>query len=820
MMTAIELPANWASRFGLALSPLFEARETEIEGSHHVLLDGGYGSFAMSVANEQIWRDLEPASWSWSSNLPHHVTITDREVAVLRWDNPVAEVLTRRSVESQMEAFYSYLTADRVKSNQRVVDQMLIIFKRIRSLVADARIDDHKSIDAYLAFLEVVAARSANPVQPSHGFLFSAGEEILAALSSSAVEALYEDVAAKARPSTPLRLYPELAIRHAGSEIFQEAHFELLSVPSPDLFGYAAPAESRHTTRGGAHFTPPALARSIVEQALAQIPDCADRDQLVIFDPACGSGAFLHEAARSLRRIGFDGQLVMIGRDTSAPAVSMARFVLEKAKADWTPKGGYTINIEIGDSLVDRLPSADFILMNPPFVAWSALTTIQREQMRDILGQKLTGRGDFSMAFVTRAIEALKPGGVVGTLLPGSLLTLQAAEGWRNDLLDQADLCFVASLGDYGLFAYALVQVAATVFRKRYPNEKQGENVTALITGNNADATGDAFRTLRRRSGAEVEAVEKSDWRLFKTSASRLRDRATWRLISPRTETAIKRMIDIGGAVPIGSLFDVRQGVRTGANPVFLLSEAQVRALPLDEQIWFRPAIMNDGIQSGSIDAKDYVFYPYNSDGLVFADEGHLSEAVPQYYGMYLKPQKSRLEKRASISRGSRKDWWGLSERRVWALSKEPRIVSKYFGGVGGFATDLNAENIVVQGFAWFPKWVVGDDSNDDELSIEEIDIRNLLSAYAALMNSSVFSRVLEIFSPHVAGGQYDLSPRYVNSIPVPNFSVLATDERAGKAITRLARLGYNARTDDTDWRSVVDRLTTELYGSEFIAQI
>ena len=127
-MTDQDIPSFWAAHFGLALTPLFEANEASVSGSHHVLLDGGYGSFALSVSEEQIWNDRIPANWSWSSNLQHHVTVTDREVAVVRWDKPTPELLTRSSVENQIDNFYAYLASDRVKSNQRVVDYMLTIF--------------------------------------------------------------------------------------------------------------------------------------------------------------------------------------------------------------------------------------------------------------------------------------------------------------------------------------------------------------------------------------------------------------------------------------------------------------------------------------------------------------------------------------------------------------------------------------------------------------------------------------------------------------------------------------------------------------------
>src|SRR5690606_10674643 len=114
-------------------------------------------------------------------------------------------------------------------------------------------------------------------------------------------------------------------------------------------------------------------------------------------------------------------------------------------------------------------------------------------------------RGDLSMAFVTRALRALAPEGVLGTLMPASLLTLRAAAAWRDDLLDQADLRFIALLGDYGLFAYALVQVAAAVFCKPRPDSKRQDSVRALVSANDPEATGNALRAIRRADRFSVD---------------------------------------------------------------------------------------------------------------------------------------------------------------------------------------------------------------------------------------------------------------------------------------------------------------------------
>ena len=821
-MTVHDIASCWAARFGLALTPLFEEKEASPPGSHSVLLDGGAGSFALSVSKERIWKGRTAADWSWSSNLPHHVTVTDREVAVVRWDKPSPELLTRSSVESQIEHFYRYLAADRVKSSQRVVDYMMTIFRRVRSLVADAQIDDDRSIDVYLAFLAEAIERAAGSGHRSHGgdSARREREELLRSLSNSGVENLFEDVTSPSSSEFRLTLIPSLAIRHAGSEIFQEAHFELFRAPRPDLFGYVGPAESSQITRGGAHFTPPALARSIVEQALAQLPDLAGRKRLVILDPACGSGSFLHEALRTLRRTNFRGLLIIAGRDTSRPAISMAKFVLKNASADWSPAGGCEIDIQQGDSLAPRPPAADVVLMNPPFVAWPALTTEQRQQMKDILGPSLKGRVDLSMAFVARALECLAPGGVLGTLLPGSLLTLQSADAWRQFLLDQADLRFIASLGDYGLFTYAQVQVAAAVLVKPQSDGDQRQTVTALVTANDPEATGNALRTLRRTGHSPANLSGDNSWRLFHISAGSFRRRATWRLTSPQTEQALSRLMDVGGAVPIGDLFDVHQGVLTGSNSVFLLTTSQVEKLPQKERKWFKPAIMNESIKNGQIEVRHRVFYPYNQQGLIITSEAELVRLLPVYFEHFLKPERSRLEKRTSVVRASRPYWWGLAERRAWALDPQPRLVSKYFGGPGGFAIDLEARYLVVQGYAWFPKWTLPIEDIDIETVPLGHPIQDILAAYMAVMNSTPFVRLLEIYSTHVAGGQFNLSARYVKPIPIPNLPALSADERTGQLITSLAALGHRPRFSEPDWRVTADRLTTELFGGDIFSQV
>ncbi|MFC2252621.1 class I SAM-dependent DNA methyltransferase [Labrys portucalensis] len=806
-----EVAQSWAERFGLATAPLFERGETDRPQDHTVLLDGGFGSFAMSETEEPIWRDPQIASWAWSSNLPHHVTVSDTVVAVRRWDSPRAEEFSRTSIETQIEPFYEYLITDRVRSTRRVVDHVLQLFKGVRSLVADAGMQDERSIDVFLAFLGTLIEREK---EADGVYETRTAAELLRALPPGGLDALMREIDQRTSLQA-FRLFPSLAVRHAGSDIFQEAHFELIRTPGVDLFGYSGLAESRAVTRGGAHFTPAPLARSIAENSLAQIKNLHGRQELTVLDPACGSGAFLQEAVRTLRRMGYAGRLRLIGRDISPAAIAMARFVVNHTVVDWSPDGGVVVDVEAADSLEVPLPAADVVVMNPPFMAWSALEPQQRDQVRTVLGARQQGRADLSMAFVTRALDVLNDGGVLGALLPASLLTLQAAQEWRRDIIERGELRLLASLGEYGLFAHALVQVSAVVVSKPGGAEDRSGLFRAIVSTNSADATGNALRMLRRMPEQDQAESPDGSWRIFQLPVDKLQTRPTWRITSPKMEAALSRLLEAGASAMV-DLFEVRQGVRTGDNKAFLLDQVQYNALPPRERRFFRRAIMNSSIQDGKIKETFWVFYPYGDPELALIDENALRDSVPTFFRKNLEPRRASLSTRTSV--GNNLNWWDLSRSRVsWALDERPRIISKYFGGTGGFAIDLRAEYITVQGFAWLPKW---EDETSGEDEIEVLPSIDLICAYSALMNSGKFAKVLEFYSPHVAGGQFDLSPRYVDNVVVPNLVELARDQRAGRLIARLTSLGREPRLSDPDWCAAVDRIAAELYGVDFFEEV
>lgn len=827
-MTDPSLGAVWSQRFGLARSPMFTVENDVLPGTHEVLLDGGYGSFGLSVVEERSDPAIA-AGWAWSSDLPHHVTVSSKDVQVVRWDAASEEqVYSLESINRDPDGFYRFLCRDRLRSNRTVVQHLVSLFGRVRSLVAYARLPDDRAIDAFVTILGDLIAGDDAPADIAAFGLPSDADDLRKQLAGPTLDEALREIRTAPATLSALKLHPNLAIRHAGGQLFQEAHFDLVRAPQPDMFGYVEAVISTKNSRGGTHFTPPALARSIVDHTILQLDEVSQRANLTICDPACGSAAFLHEALRGLQRAGFDGALQIVGRDVSSPAIAMARFTLALALRDWQPAGKATLDLALADSLAEpSFPESDLTVMNPPFISVIAQTAEQKTQLREIVGEKAGSRGDYSMAFVTRALEALRTGGAMGTLFPANLLTHEAATPWREQLARDGDVRLLASIGDFGLFSQALVHVACAVIAK---DSSRSREFTALVTGNDASATGDALRELRRAHGRPPTiATGDEQWKLFATDSGVLEEKMPWRILGPK-QRGLLDALEAAQTPTVSKLFDVAQGVQTGNLKAFLFDDDGFHKLnlPAGEKGYFRDAVMTDSIEGGRIEKTYHMFFPHGRNGPLFESEDELLAAVPTYYRKILKPNEAALKARASILRSKRGDWWGLMHPRTgsFAFDDQPRLVSKFFGAEGSFALDENAQYLPSTGHVWTPKKdAIGSSSLDNEdgedfaEGVATAASLEVMRAYSTLLNSKFFVNLVSMRSVTISGGQFDLSSRFVSSVFLPDLWEKTRNPRLGINVKRLAQITSARERLEPIFSADIERLVSELYGVPELAE-
>jgi len=557
-------------------------------------------------------------------------------------------------------------------------------------------------------------------------------------------------------PYTGCELHPKLLFRHASSRLYQEAHLEIERNPQ----GYFSGLEPTHEPVGVAsprdvRFTPPNLARALVQKALETMPD--RRGDLTILDPACGSGVFLVEAIRELSADAniHDRKIREVGYDISPISEYTTRFCLDHATHN--TRGSRTVQTEIVkcDSLDHPWVTADIILMNPPFIPWERMSSEQRRKVTDELGDAAKKRPDIAMAFVTKAVRSLTPGGVLGCVLPASLLTSQTGLPWRERLSEQGSLQLLGCFEGYKYFPTSLVETAFIVYRKHSESKQKARSVEVLISNEGSEDA--ALRTLRLEYDAIIgtKGVER-----FRRSTQAFTPES-WRPLRQKAYNEKDRIADLG--LPrVGDLFVIRQGVRLG-HSVFLLRESQYKELDRKEKQFFFPAAGGGAIRNGQLQKREYVFYPYATDGTALIEsEAALQSRMPTYYSRYLAPIKHKLAAR----KGYDTTWWELYRKRSWQTTLSPRLVSTYFGESGSFAFDEDGQYITVNGHAWFWAKDTVALSEDTQVPFEQTPA---VWAYLAILNSKAFEEIMSLFSVRLQGGQMRLEARFLSRVPLPD---------------------------------------------------
>jgi adenine-specific DNA-methyltransferase len=337
----------------------------------------------------------------------------------------------KKSVLNNLEKFHEYLENSVPTRGNTIVSHAIQIFSNLRALLGD-QADGVHSLRAFLYLLASVTDKQ-DEVDINVWRLNENVFDIVNKIYPDDWLVLKEKFIKGKLLDNLIPNFP-LMLRHASGVLFQEAHREVTLYNQQHLrIGGFLPTPSTVSaeTKGiGIHFTPPALARNMVEEAMYRIEDSPS---ICIFDPACGSGEFLRESLRLLELKSYLGDIKIIGWDVSEAACDMAEFILA-----WEARhlqNHVDVDIQCINSLdpeVNWPSDVDIILMNPPFVAWPNMTPEQKDFVQEALGNAVKNRIDMSYAFLWKAINSLRLGGVLGTVLPASFLDSKSAETLRE----------------------------------------------------------------------------------------------------------------------------------------------------------------------------------------------------------------------------------------------------------------------------------------------------------------------------------------------------------------------------------------------------
>lgn len=770
-----DMKGIFASRMGML--PVGLAHNRQRDDKRFAMLDGGIHNFCLDVrpnADSEMFRND-----AWSSNMCNYIHVDGDTLKLYTLSKLEPELLPVKYVVEHINKFYQYLGLNH-RNDQNVVSFLIDQFRVIRNSLREKDVAEY-SLRLFLYMLSAVQNDSMNTYQKDFSDVLQDADKYLVEDTIERIKVGIAEYGFKADI--------DLVLRHASGQLFEDANFLANYSSQLELFPSAKINYSANPNTVGTFYTPAFIARSIVEEALEQL-DLKNREVLTIFDPACGSGEFLSEALRQLKMKDYRGTLKVIGWDISPIAILISEFMLGFERREWKDVK-FDTELKMTDSLSEKWPEAvDLILMNPPYISWSLMSKEQRDMARSILGGE--GTPNTSSVFYYLASQSLRPNGVIGALVPTSLLYSTSHKKIREEAFEKVIPILIGQLGYY-VFRSAFVDVSVIIASNA---KKDKHNTLMLWSANKEGASHDALRNLRMLRLSSSNGITSSErFSIYEVPTASIRTNNLWIPMSTdekEMKESLEGLVLRDVLVRISDVFTVSQGARTGMNDVLIIDSSAYSSLPAEEKQFFRPTVNSDSLTNGILSHVHYLFFPYPEQESGIFSESDLDEKLQSFYRRTLLPHKAQLSRRSGIDP---EKWWLLTRPRTWQFEKSLKMVSTEFGHSGNFGIDVTGEYVVERGNGWFLK--------DPKMSEEALYV------YVAIFNNPFFDELLSIYSNRLAGNNcYVLENKHVKDIPIPDFNHLENEVRRFLYETGLAIINGNPYNVEK-----VGRVIRNMYG-------
>lgn len=768
---------------GLLKVPLLHNQAAELE--YYALLNGEKNNLCLdcNVARESEW--YRRMAWSSGNNI--YIGFGNGQCHIFRFDRPQIESYEQRLVFDNTEKFFKYLGKYDSNIENNIVPYVLRTYRQLRNEIRTI----NSGIDSLRALLYLLASsRDREKPNLDKWGLSAQDAEIIQAIEPNKWDMIAETFTRGIR-LTDKWLQPDidLILRHTSGKLFEEANY-IANLPSQlTLFPDEKIRYSNVTMQDGAYFTPSFVARSIVEETLSHV-NLKDKNKLTIFDPACGAGGFLVEALRQLKNMPFEKPVEVIGWDKADTAVMMSKFVLNFEKQEWGEQ--LKCEIEKIDSLSGEPwpQGVDILLMNPPFLSWDKMSSCPslRDQVAATIPE--VPKANLAAAFFSIAVDTVSNGGVLGAVVPTRLLNDQNYEQLRKHLRDNMSLKLIGNLGSY-VFENVLAYTSMIVATKAI--DSTGET-TVLWTDNKVGTAGKGLKALRKYHYSNA-IMESNDYSVYEVNG--FQNQKSWRTdnyknlhLKQRLNSSLKK----GLLKNAGNLFDIQQGVRTGANRVFIVSEDFVLSLPESERAYFRPSADNVAIDMGHLYRINFMFYPRTKGLDSIEDEEMLQQLLPETYHRLLLPAKKKLSERPSMV--GNPCWWNLTRHRSYLEEKKAKMLSTEFGHSGSFAIDYEGVFVVERGYIW---------NLNKKMFKQQI---KYAEAYLAFFVSDYMNTLLEFYGEKLAGAEvYKLGLSYVKNVPLPDLSLQVFEDYIPKLRFFAQMMKEDAYWDSEELNALVNKM-------------
>ena len=474
--------------------------------------------------------------------------------------------------------------------------------------------------------------------------------------------------------------------------------------------------------RNGVVYTPASVVELILDNVLPLNTD--ELARAIICDPACGDGAFLvgvaHRVLARLERADALGALRRLtGYDIDRSAVSRCRARLDAIVKNWYPSEHIDWNVRQRNSLQRRLFDDDYgqfthVVGNPPYVRVQHLERSGRQQLA---GQwnVIRGATDLYLVFYELGLHLARKGGMVGFITPSSWLRSDSGSLLRSYLAQSHTVRKIIDCGEHQVFPGVTTYTAITVIQK----DGKTEHIP----------------------------VEKYDGLIVASGGSVILDQDNptkpwW--VAP-TDDDRDRMFDLAGhGVPLEEVADIRVGIQTLADSVFIRPIAEITGL---EPWILRPIVKASVMKDGHDAVQRAIIFPYDDYGKLLS-ESYIADNAPAAYE-WLSFNKPRLLNRDK-GRFDPVRWYAFGRHVSITSGFGPKILTSGMNRHPNFQLCPDPDATFYSGYCVKPK--------------AGVDPEKLLAA----LNSDDMDFFIRNTSRPYQGGWMSYAKSFIKDFPVP----------------------------------------------------
>ena len=404
----------------------------------------------------------------------------------------------------------------------------------------------------------------------------------------------------------------------------------------------------------------------------------------------------------------------------------------------------------------------DIVLANPPYVRQEELGKDYKEdRLKPVHPEVYAGTADLYVYFYSRAVQCLKPGGMLAFISSNKWFRAAYGTKLREHIADRCSILSITDFGDLPVFE-------ATAYPMIFIAQKKGQadhNVPApiLTEPKTLDEPYPDVLAVIREHGLELppEALAGSEWRLMDAESGN-RKTMTEATCTPLNEY-----------VPL----TIYSGIKTGYNAAFIIDIEQRNSLVARHA-------NSDGIIKPFARGRDTRKWHVRSgqEYLIYTPPGIDIDAYPAVKE-HLSVYRQRLEARAV-----QQPWWELQQAQnrkgIW---DSPKIVFPDIANAPRFALDYQGIYMDMTAFI---------------MPFEDLYLLGVL-------NSEVTGEIVIGISATIRGGYFRYKRQYVEKIPIPNAP--ASDRASISALVEKCLSAKGVACEA--WEAEINERVARLYG-------